>query len=174
MRLFPVVLFLLGVTAEELVFTRRSDNLPELNNYLGQTPCTLCDQIMSPCQSSPFRRVLRTRYNAVPTTCSCNNVFFNLWGACLLSQTNTSNLPTFGDWASNCTNRSINLTVGSPNNSVHVPSWAFASVSGNSTFNVDEALSGAFKSLLIPFSPHFLQSPRRKAGQQCKYSLPLL
>ncbi|KAF8233346.1 hypothetical protein L208DRAFT_893021 [Tricholoma matsutake] len=100
---------------------------------------------MSPCQSSPFRRVLRTRYNAVPTTCSCNNVFFNLWGACLLSQTNTSNLPTFGDWASNCTNRSINLTVGSPNNSVHVPSWAFASVSGNSTFNVDEALSVAKK-----------------------------
>ena len=78
-------------------------------------------------------------------------VFFNLWSACQCSLGNTT-LPTFGAWESACQNNSLNITASTDKN-LDIPSWAFASVSSNSTFMLDNALASAFSSLRcsIPF-----------------------
>ena len=104
-----------------------------------------------------------------------NNVFFNLYSACLLSHGNMT-LPISKDWGTQCKQKSFNLTVGySHKDDFNIPSWAFALVADDSTFDVSVALASKIGPLFhVPHSPYVPQLPKRKAGQQCKKLSPCL
>ncbi|KAG6909679.1 hypothetical protein DXG01_016086 [Tephrocybe rancida] len=73
-----------------------------------------------------------------------NNVFFNLWSACLLTEGNAT-LPDYGDWVAECENYSLKVLDGYPSQwedglRVTIPSWAGIKVADNATFDVDTAI----------------------------------
>jgi len=74
-----------------------------------------------------------------------NNVFFNLWSACLLS-TGTATLPMYSDWGQQCQDGSLTLKDGYPpqfRQNMNLPGWAFLNVPpSTSQFDVSGAMQG--------------------------------
>ncbi|PBK95304.1 hypothetical protein ARMGADRAFT_795425 [Armillaria gallica] len=74
-----------------------------------------------------------------PNWCTCTNVFFNIWSACLMSQGNYS--LTSDQWQSLCEQQKLRISTSkrSVGDQDHVPMWAYAEMPVNQTFNIRQA-----------------------------------
>ncbi|RDB15614.1 hypothetical protein Hypma_004059 [Hypsizygus marmoreus] len=123
----------------------RNEELGHLYNSNGQSPCTMTRAMSTPCSTSDLQigRAISARddiSSPAPSACTCNNVFFNMWSACLLTEGNTT-LPLFNAWGAQCRTDSLNVTDGySSKNNVEIPEWAFIAVTSDSKFDSATAL----------------------------------
>ncbi|KAE9394694.1 hypothetical protein BT96DRAFT_998297 [Gymnopus androsaceus JB14] len=110
-----------------------------LNNAQGKTPCEMKSNIES-CTGT-----LKARNVPSPTNCTCTNVYFNVWSACLLSNGTAESTVLSSNWTATCEQQGLNLVDDSysPSNSLDLPSWAFMMMPSNQTFNVVQALNVA-------------------------------
>ncbi|KAF9456248.1 hypothetical protein BDZ94DRAFT_1276126 [Collybia nuda] len=109
-----------------------SDTLGVLYNNQGISPCDLARDIREQCEPEVNSTVS-------PTECSCNNVFFNIWSACILVQV-SGDLPSFSAWGAGCKNASQDVTDGYMNGlglGTPIPIWAFMRVPDDDKFNID-------------------------------------
>ncbi|PBK73377.1 hypothetical protein ARMSODRAFT_630706 [Armillaria solidipes] len=74
-----------------------------------------------------------------PNWCTCTNVFFNIWSACLMSQGNYS--LTSDQWQNQCEQQKLRISTSkrSVEDQDHVPMWAYAEMPVNQTFNIRQA-----------------------------------
>ncbi|KAF9456581.1 hypothetical protein BDZ94DRAFT_1315006 [Collybia nuda] len=119
-----------------------SDTLGVLYNNRGISPCDLARDMREQCE---------TEFNSTvtPTKCSCNNVFFNIWSACVLVQVD-GDLPSFSAWGAGCKDASQDVTDGYMNGldlGTPIPIWAFMGVPDDGKFNVSYVRRGE---LLLP------------------------
>ncbi|KAK0213308.1 hypothetical protein DFS33DRAFT_1288046 [Desarmillaria ectypa] len=75
-----------------------------------------------------------------PNWCTCTNVFFNIWSACLMSQGNYS--LTSDQWQNQCEQQQLRISTSkrSVGHQDHVPVWAYAEMPVNQTFNIRQAV----------------------------------
>src|ERR1700733_13243814 len=66
-------------------------------------------------------------------------IFFNIWSACCYSTGNTT-LPNYTQWMQSCKTNSINMD-SSTKLGINVPSWAELLVPGNTTFDLQKAVT---------------------------------
>ncbi|KAK0462511.1 uncharacterized protein EV420DRAFT_1639726 [Desarmillaria tabescens] len=136
------------------IVAAQDDHYAALNNKQGQTPCELVEE-MERC-SLP-RAVRRDTAGSVlggrgtsppqhirsvepsPSRCTCTNVFFNIWSACLMSQGNYS--LTSDQWLNQCEQQQLRVSTfkRSVGHQDHVPVWAYAEMPINKTFNIRQA-----------------------------------
>ncbi|KAF9048373.1 hypothetical protein BDZ89DRAFT_760912 [Hymenopellis radicata] len=137
---------ILALLSCQLVAASDDDDggLDHLNNGQGQTPCEMADSIKE-CGASRRARglVSRSLYGQRATessNCTCTNVYFNLYTACLVMD--NKGPPTADRWTSQCEDDGFHIT-SARFDGYDIPSWAYADMpAGNATFNVNQALSG--------------------------------
>lgn len=78
-----------------------------------------------------------------------NKVYFNIWSACSYA-TGNNTLPIFQNWTQTCTSSNVDLdssTATANTNGglgIDIPAWSLLDVPGNSTFDVQRAVSSAY------------------------------
>ncbi|KAF9065938.1 hypothetical protein BDP27DRAFT_1064445 [Rhodocollybia butyracea] len=142
--MFPGCLLLIQFLS--LLINVAADQAPgysALDNGQGETPC----QMMSSIENCSGALKLRdaTGASPSPTKCTCTNVYFNVWSACLLSTGTANSLALSNNWTSTCEQQGITLVTDqySSSNSLGLPPWAFTSLPVNQSFNIAAALQGA-------------------------------
>ncbi|KAJ7586348.1 hypothetical protein C8J56DRAFT_103682 [Mycena floridula] len=156
---FLLALWLAIVCLSSLV----SGQLPEysiLNSEDGRTPCDLEQTMKSACPGTKRRRSLESsEISAIftksliklrasvsgpsPTSCTCNNVFFNLWSACLITTDNASSTVSSADWTARCNSASIALSTISYEIENPLPLWSYKALPANASFDILAAISMA-------------------------------
>ncbi|TFK20731.1 hypothetical protein FA15DRAFT_673196 [Coprinopsis marcescibilis] len=124
--------------------TKNADYLKGTN---GVWSCTLQDTLNQDTRCDPSIRRRRSfhldsrqapgeseRFNPRPSPCRCNNIYFNIWSACILTSNNNNTLPSVPDWVEKCKQSSTtfesNLLVATLG-SIEVPNWAQVPVVGD-------------------------------------------
>ncbi|KAF8953988.1 hypothetical protein BDZ97DRAFT_1869323 [Flammula alnicola] len=85
----------------------------------------------------------------IPSLCTCNKVYFNIWSACSYA-TGNNTLPVYAQWTGTCTSNSINLAESAslPSFSrglgIDIPVWGSMDVPGNTSFDIQQAVVRAF------------------------------
>lgn len=145
----PGSLLLLSVVSvlSSFIVSAKDDRYAALNNKQGQTPCELVEEMVWCPQARDavfgVQEASRPQHpqngEPSPNWCTCTNVFFNIWSACLMSQGNYS--LTSDQWQNQCEQQK--LRIGTSKRSVedqdHVPMWAYAEMPVNQTFNIRQA-----------------------------------
>ncbi|KAH6903172.1 hypothetical protein BKA70DRAFT_602682 [Coprinopsis sp. MPI-PUGE-AT-0042] len=114
--------------------------------------CKLQEQLNEGCPSSDdevTRRALLPREpedvpDHSPSTCTCNNIYFNIWSACALTNENTHTLPSLREWSDTCRKAGLDYKnnlepSGNRLEGVWIPPWARLPVLGD-TFDVMKAV----------------------------------
>ncbi|KAF9000419.1 hypothetical protein BDQ17DRAFT_1359577 [Cyathus striatus] len=129
-------------------------NLPPLYQN-DKSPCVIMNEVASSssCTTNQRRAVLLNRYrgerdvdvaNPIPTLCTCNERFFNLWTACaLMLNTNSTTLPTipsFDTWQQSCASKQIDIDASTEWVSTEITTREQQQVK-NGTLDVMEALA---------------------------------
>ncbi|KAK0448621.1 hypothetical protein EV421DRAFT_1783447 [Armillaria borealis] len=133
------------------IVAAQDDHYAALNNKQGQTPCELVEEM----ERCPQARAVRwdivfgeqgasrpqhlQHGEPSPNWCTCTNVFFNIWSACLMSQGNYS--LTSDQWQNQCEQQKLRISTSkrSVEDQDHVPMWAYAEMPVNQTFNIRQA-----------------------------------
>ncbi|KIK57957.1 hypothetical protein GYMLUDRAFT_45759 [Collybiopsis luxurians FD-317 M1] len=128
-----------------------------LNNNQGGSPCDMKSQVED-CPNSGSSKVrdagpsgIVPRSSPSPNNCTCSNVYFNVWSACLLL-TGTANLMVpSNNWTDTCKQQGFEMTnsLSSQSKNQDLPSWAYIELPANQTFNIAQAFS-----LTSPNSKH--------------------
>ncbi|EPQ50164.1 hypothetical protein GLOTRDRAFT_123647 [Gloeophyllum trabeum ATCC 11539] len=117
------------------------EQVRQLNNDQGYTPCEVARQLIAPCypqldssQTFNARGWLSAHANS---TCSCNSVVYNLLNACELCR--DEGPMGFSDWTSKCGPHNVTITNYYPiaNAAVHIPAWAYTDIASDK-FNEQE------------------------------------
>ncbi|GAW05630.1 hypothetical protein LENED_007498 [Lentinula edodes] len=114
-----------------------------LNNGQGKTPCEMKSDIESCSGSLDARDVaLVSRNFPSPNQCTCTNVYFNVWSACLYSNGDASSTVLSSNWTDTCQQQGIEMTTDQfySSNSMDLPSWTFINLPTNMTFDIATAL----------------------------------
>ncbi|KAJ7067030.1 hypothetical protein C8F01DRAFT_656675 [Mycena amicta] len=130
-------LLFLGVYAILVVAT---DGLL-LNDAQGQNPCEMQKTFQDGCPTSR-----RDTNSTQITSCTCTNVYFNLWSACVFIQNHLDNttLPPCEDFLQNCTNSAIRVTNWTDDPSKGYPRWVYMALPSNGqTFDIAAAIESA-------------------------------
>ncbi|KAJ7180329.1 hypothetical protein C8R43DRAFT_972638 [Mycena crocata] len=138
--LLPIGLLALLVAADD---APPSDDL--LNNRNGTSPCDMMENFLNNCNNSRARDEDEddgTNFTRLtPTACSCTNMYFNLWNACVWTKTHLLNT-TYESLQQKCGEASHNVTtLESP--PAGYPEWACQEPSSNGTFNIVAAIETA-------------------------------
>ncbi|KAH0589706.1 hypothetical protein H2248_005428 [Termitomyces sp. 'cryptogamus'] len=111
----------------------------KFGNDDSQKPCTLYKSAQAPCSASS-----KTRHSEgtvlIPSDCTCNHVFFNLWSACLGTE---GTLSEYEEWAQTCRNHSLEVLEEYPSrwaSRVTIPSWAAIVITNNPALNASTAV----------------------------------
>ncbi|KAJ7639009.1 hypothetical protein FB45DRAFT_904480 [Roridomyces roridus] len=128
----------------------------QLLSWNGQDPCELKQLFAKPCSPPSSRLRLRddnddndtTQPRVTPNPCTCSNVYFNLWSACLSSTPTglaNSTLPVCGQLEEDCAQSSFNITVQPPpEQETSYPPWAYTALpASNGTFDIAAAVQSA-------------------------------
>ncbi|KAK0194895.1 hypothetical protein F5146DRAFT_1117839 [Armillaria mellea] len=133
-----------------LIVAAQDDHYAALNNKQGQTPCELVEEM----ERCPQARAVQwdTAFGEQEASHSqhlqngepgpnwySTNVFFNIWSACLMSQGNYS--LTSDQWQNLCEQRKLRISTSkrSVEDQDRVPTWAYAEMPVNQTFNIRQA-----------------------------------
>ncbi|KAF9478362.1 hypothetical protein BDN70DRAFT_994271 [Pholiota conissans] len=114
----------------------------------GQTSCNLRDTVHSTCSKTTPPALDVT---PLPSFCTCNHVYFNIWSACSYS-TGNNTLPMFNEWLGTCTSNGFDSAGGESTASrsgglgINVPEWATIEVPGDSCFDIERAVVAAIPS----------------------------
>ncbi|KAI3613868.1 hypothetical protein WG66_006461 [Moniliophthora roreri] len=146
-RILPVGLFALLL----IQITRADDTGRNLNNREGETPCQMKDVVAS-CSQDLSSRGIFQRDRPGANGCTCNNVFWNLWSACLISQNDANSfgsLTSAADWDSMCSQNNLQFKDHTTDEErwkdMDIPSWAYNGLPSNRSqiFNIGVAISVA-------------------------------
>ncbi|KAJ4494505.1 hypothetical protein C8R41DRAFT_829416 [Lentinula lateritia] len=136
--LFALILLLIRVSD-----AGDSQDYDSLNNGQGKTPCEMKSDIES-CSGSLDARdaALVSRNFPSPDQCTCTNVYFNVWSACLYSNGDASSTVLSSNWTDTCQQQGIEMTTDQfySSNSMDLPSWTFINLPTNMTFDIATAL----------------------------------
>ncbi|KAJ3838224.1 hypothetical protein F5878DRAFT_181452 [Lentinula raphanica] len=115
-----------------------------LNNGQGKTPCDMKGEVEG-CSGSLATRdtaILNPRFPS-PNQCTCTNVYFNVWSACLFSSGDANSTVPSTNWTDTCQQQGIQIVTVQydSSNSMDLPPWTFISLTANETFDIAEALS---------------------------------
>ncbi|KAJ3904227.1 hypothetical protein F5879DRAFT_956182 [Lentinula edodes] len=136
--LFALILLLIRVSDAD-----DSQDYDSLNNGQGKTPCEMKSDIESCSGSLDARDVaLVSRNFPSPNQCTCTNVYFNVWSACLYSNGDASSTVLSSNWTDTCQQQGIEMTTDQfySSNSMDLPSWTFINLPTNMTFDIATAL----------------------------------
>ncbi|KAG7085589.1 hypothetical protein E1B28_003140 [Marasmius oreades] len=119
-----------------------------LKNKDGKSPCDLKDAV-STCKAHPTRGLLLFPRETIPANrCTCTNVFWNIWSACL-EDSNVSKGYSW-DWNQTCEKNQLTVQTYTTADGVDylkgidIPDWAFARFpSQNKTFNLAQAIEAS-------------------------------
>ncbi|KAF5328744.1 hypothetical protein D9619_011585 [Psilocybe cf. subviscida] len=81
----------------------------------------------------------------IPSLCTCNNVYFNIWSACSYASGNNT-LPVYSQWLDTCGGSSIDMaksslmTTAKDALGISVPVWGWMPIPGNTSFNLQQAV----------------------------------
>ncbi|KAJ7490354.1 hypothetical protein B0H11DRAFT_1021217 [Mycena galericulata] len=121
-----------------------------LNSEHGLTPCQMQDNARDACQNSRARDDddMNPPRLTTPTACTCTNVYFNLWSACLYTSSGLANvtLPACDSVVQQCAQASINITIQPPPSQSEgtYPLWAYSQLPAfNDTFDLSAAIETA-------------------------------
>ncbi|KAJ7178922.1 hypothetical protein C8R46DRAFT_1071893 [Mycena filopes] len=138
---------LLAISAIRLVVALQDKAIAQssvdvLNNKYGSSPCEMQQTFQQSCQTSQAAERRDndndTNDNTNDTTasvCTCTNVYFNLWSACIFSRNST--LPLCESLTQKCNQASINIITNKTQDDTIYPGWAFMELpsSSNGTFD---------------------------------------
>ncbi|KAK1229935.1 hypothetical protein PQX77_006988 [Marasmius sp. AFHP31] len=120
-----------------------------LNNKDGTSPCALKETLQEPCGGSSRRSLHLSRRDIPPAnSCTCTNVFWNVWSACLAGK--GQQMEPSSDWETQCRDQG-GVKTQTPDDveervkRLNIPSWAFETCPQNKTFNVERAVLDAVK-----------------------------
>ncbi|KAF8149401.1 hypothetical protein B0H34DRAFT_733603 [Crassisporium funariophilum] len=149
MLLKQIGLLVVGVVA--VCGQAQSGRLDTLKGNQGEDACTLRDKVAGSCPPSQRRAILRAVIadrdvtSPVPTICSCNHIFFNIWSACSYASGNNT-LPNYSQWVTTCEANTVDLASSlsyaevAGNLDIDIPTWARIDVPGNTSFDVQKAV----------------------------------
>ncbi|KAK7054244.1 hypothetical protein R3P38DRAFT_1489617 [Favolaschia claudopus] len=119
------------------------------NNKHGQTPCEMKDRFLTQdgCKNPASRRDDNDNNDnndsntiPTPTSCICTNVFFNLWSACIYTNTGYGN-STCNPLMQKCDQASLHLETLNPGPDSPYPDWAYTEMPPpNGTWNLVAAV----------------------------------
>ncbi|KAJ7648497.1 hypothetical protein B0H17DRAFT_1215598 [Mycena rosella] len=154
MRLYLLPIGLLALLAAVAADDnpQSDDDLNSLNNQHGMSPCDMKQEFQVSCKNQRRARddsddndTNTTR--VTPTPCTCTNLYFNLWSACVYTQSrlDNSSLPLGGSLEDQCAQASINITTEPPPQAPGTyPDWAYTHLpSTNGTFDPVAAIEVA-------------------------------
>ncbi|KAJ7368550.1 hypothetical protein DFH08DRAFT_28470 [Mycena albidolilacea] len=142
LRLLPIGLLAL------LVASQVDDQYPDdvLNNKHGKTPCEMQDMFLNSSSCSLQARDDNDGDMTItPSRCTCTNVFFNLWSACVYTKTHLNqSLPPCESFQQKCVQASIDVTTNAPQSDTMYPGWVFMELPpANGTFSLVGAVESA-------------------------------
>ncbi|KAJ3735987.1 hypothetical protein DFJ43DRAFT_1150784 [Lentinula guzmanii] len=114
-----------------------------LNNGQGKTPCDMTSDIES-CSGSLEARDTSQGFPS-PNQCTCTNIYFNIWSACLFSDGDANSTVPSSNWTDTCEQQGYQMETVQYNasNGMDLPPWTFINLTANQTFDIAEALSVA-------------------------------
>ncbi|KAJ3783990.1 hypothetical protein GGU10DRAFT_39979 [Lentinula aff. detonsa] len=114
-----------------------------LNNGQGKTPCDMKSDIES-CSGSLEARDTSQGFPS-PNQCTCTNIYFNIWSACLFSDGDANSTVPSSNWTDTCEQQGYQMETVQYNssNGMDLPPWTFINLTANQTFDIAEALSVA-------------------------------
>ncbi|KAJ4490960.1 hypothetical protein J3R30DRAFT_3427634 [Lentinula aciculospora] len=114
-----------------------------LNNGQGKTPCQMKSDVESCSGSLEAQNTVLASNLPTPSQCTCTNVYFNVWSACLFSSGNANSTLSSNNWTYICQQQGIQMVTDQYNslNSMDLPSWTFINLTSNTTFDIAEALN---------------------------------
>ncbi|KAJ7129438.1 hypothetical protein C8R44DRAFT_776802 [Mycena epipterygia] len=144
LRLLPIgLLSLLATVVATGDDPQPSDDV--LNNKNGLSPCNMKDLFQTKCENPQARDDAPTNSSrpVFSTPCTCSNIYFNLWSACIWTE--NSSLPLCESLEQQCAQASINITIEEPPHAEsNYPGWAYTVLpSSNGTFNLIAAIEAA-------------------------------
>ncbi|KAJ7752733.1 hypothetical protein DFH07DRAFT_516629 [Mycena maculata] len=155
LQLLPIGLLALLVSVAAQADPQPSADV--LNNENGMTPCEMQESWQNSCNNSRLRArddndennndTSPPRLPAV-TPCTCTNLYFNLWSACLYTKTGLANttLPVCENVIQACAQSSLNITSEPPPSTTGgtYPVWAYNELpASNDTFDLAAAIEAA-------------------------------
>ncbi|KAJ3809883.1 hypothetical protein F5876DRAFT_77320 [Lentinula aff. lateritia] len=120
-----------------------SQDYDSLNNGQGKTPCEMKSDIEKCSETLDSRdAALVSRDFPSPDQCTCTNVYFNVWSACLYLNGDASSTVLSSNWTDTCQQQGVEMTTDQfhSSNSMDLPSWTFISLPTNMTFDIAAAL----------------------------------
>ncbi|KAI0744303.1 hypothetical protein C8Q80DRAFT_889911 [Daedaleopsis nitida] len=137
LALLPLELILAGLVAAQSSTECTRNNLDiKLNNKLGQSPCTVQQQLGQACASNDHSPSLN---------CTCNNVYYNLCAACALCAGDDP--PPWSAWAirNNCGSGPMQFQPPPHDQLANtmIPGWAYQQLTSQQDFDMVGALAGS-------------------------------
>ncbi|KAH9483971.1 hypothetical protein JR316_0003449 [Psilocybe cubensis] len=133
-------------------------NFDWARNAEGMDPCEVATRLKAVCRQDPALAPISPGHSYSPPTaqdqtpCSCSSPVYYLTSACADCQ--GGSFGSWSNWATRCTNPSVNFFPRPAPNGVTIPNWAYLDVGTNPTFNP------AFAKSISPSPPPLPNTPR--------------
>ncbi|KAF7312410.1 hypothetical protein MIND_00254400 [Mycena indigotica] len=114
-----------------------------LNDSNGRGPCEMRSKYLNDCTVK--RRDDTDTKDTPITPCTCTNLYFNLWSACIFVQNHLDNttLPSCEALVQNCTREAHTIVNWNKTADWGYPGWVFAKIPSNGTFDIAAAIEAS-------------------------------